>query len=114
MTGFTPALAGDPFRIGRHPFTAGQAASGIRILGCMGGAGVPSLAEVCAAHDALLALEDLVEIPGKTDYLVSIKQDVLANGGALPATLVNRKGAGGVTKSGAPQLAPIYARAAGW
>jgi hypothetical protein len=113
MTGFTPALPADPFTLGRHPLNA-QAASGIRILGCMGGVGVPSLAEVQAAHDAILALEDLVEIPGKTDYLISVKQDVLANGGALPATLVNRKGAGGLTKVGAPQLAPIYARAAAW
>jgi hypothetical protein len=113
MTGFTPALAADPFTLGRHPSNA-QAASGIRILGCMGGVGVPSLAEVQAAHDAILAIEDLVEIPGKTDYLISIKQDALANGGALPTTLINRKGAGGLTKVGAPQLAPIYARAAAW
>jgi hypothetical protein len=113
MTGFTPALPADPFTLGRHPSNA-QSASGIRILGCMGGVGVPSLAEVQAAHDAILALEDLVEIPGKTDYLISIKQDALANGGALPTTLVNRKGAGGLTKVGAPQLAPIYARAAAW
>jgi hypothetical protein len=114
MVGFTPALVGDAFRLGRHPFTAGQSASGIRILGCMGGVGVPSLAEVQAAHDAFLAADDIVEIPGKTDYLVSLKQDVLANGGALPATLINRKGAGSLTKAGAPLLAPIYARAAGW
>jgi hypothetical protein len=114
MTGFTPAAPGDPFTLGRHPFNAAQNASGIRILGCMGGTGVPSLAEVQAAHDAFLAIEDLVEIPGKTDYLISIKQDAIAAGGALPTTLVNRKGAGGLSKVGAPQLAPIYARAAAW
>jgi hypothetical protein len=114
MTGYTPAAAGDGFRMGRHPITAALPASGVRLLGGMGGLGVLSLAEVQAAHDAVLAADDLVEVPGKTDFLVSVKLDTIAAGGAVPTTLTNRKGAGSVTKIGAPALAPIYARAAGW
>lgn len=114
MVGFTPALPGDNFRIGRGPVAGAQAASSVRILGIMGGNGIPSLAEVQAAHDAFLAYEDLKEIPGKTDYLISVKQDVIDNGGTLPNVLTNRKGAGGVTKAGNPLLALIYGRAAAW
>jgi hypothetical protein len=112
--GCRPALPTDSFKLGRHGTLSGYSATGIRILGGMGGVGAISFAEVCAAHDAFLAREDLVEVPGKTDFLVSVKLDTLDNGGVIPTTLKNRKGPGVLTKIGNPQLAPIFARAAAW
>jgi hypothetical protein len=114
IAGYLPTLAGDPFYIGRHGQLTGYSATDTAVMGGMGGAGVITLAEVCAAHDAWLAHEDLIEVPGKTDFLFSVKQDTLENGGVLPATLKNRKGTGGLSKVGSPQLAPVFSRAAGW
>lgn len=116
MTGYTPANGSIStfFRMGRHTSSATLNADGIRALGGMGGNSIPSLAEIQAAHDAYLAFDDIVEIPGKTDYFQSMKLDVIANGGTLPATLTDRKGGKNLAKTGAPATVPMYARAASW
>lgn len=111
--GFTPVSSAQTFYLGRFS-SAGANASGVQVLGGMGGLGVLSLAEVQAASDAYLARGDLVEVPGKTDFLQSMNLDARDNGGALPATLLDRKGGKNLTKTGNPNTAANYSRAAGW
>lgn len=113
ITGFSASA--NALRLGRHNTDAGINADGIIVWGFGGGDGVvPTLAEIQANHDAVMADEDVVSIPGKTDWLVSFKQDARENGGVLPAAPKNRAGAGTIAKVGAPALANTYARAFAW
>jgi hypothetical protein len=111
--GFSPSAA--PFYIGRDQRAASPspADAGLTVHGWLYGATVPTLAEIQAAHDAVLAADDIAVVPFKTDSLVSLTQDSRA-AGSLPATTTDRIGAVSFTKNGAPALATSYARAAGW
>jgi hypothetical protein len=111
ISGYTPGT--NPLNIGRDP-RAILPADGLTVFGLAGGNGIPSLAEVQALHDAVLASEDIVAIPGRTDFLVSVKRDTLENGGVIPTQLKDRIGTDHMSKQGNPTLAPVFARAAGW
>lgn len=115
VPGYTPAAAGSGFFVGRYPLSTGLSAAGVRTLGAgMGGNSVLTLAEYQAACDAFNATDELVRVPGKTDFFNSLKQDVIANGGAMPSALIDRVGGKNVARTGNPALTPIYGRAAGW
>jgi hypothetical protein len=111
--GFSPSAA--PFYIGRDQRAASPspADAGLTVHGWLYGATVPTLAEIQAAHDAVLAADDIAAISFKTDSLVSLTKDARATG-ALPAATVDQISAISFTKNGAPALATSYARAAGW
>jgi hypothetical protein len=87
----------------------------ITIFGAACGLGVPTLAEVQAHHDDVMASEQLVRgIPGKTSLRIDLKADVIANGGALPAQALDREGTAHFTRNGNPSLARQTARLWGW
>lgn len=69
-------------------------ASGLTVFGRVGGVGVPSQAEIEALYDAVKLAGDLVAIPGKTDHLYSVKQDVVAG---FPNGLTDRSGTDNMT-----------------
>jgi hypothetical protein len=94
----------------------GQAVdSSITIYGAACGLGVPTLAEIQAHHDDVMANERLLRgIPGKTSLCVDLTADVIANGGALPAQALDRVGSAHFARNGNPTLARQYARAWGW
>jgi hypothetical protein len=89
--------------------------SSITIYGAACGLGVPTIAEIQAHHDDVMANEQLLRgIPGKTSLLIDLKADVIANGGALPAQALDRVGSAHFARNGNPTLARQYARAWGW
>jgi hypothetical protein len=110
-SGFLPSA--NPLYVGRDPRLT-FAADGMAIYGIAGGAGVPSLAEIQALHDACMATEDLVAIPGKTSMLCSYTRAARANGGVLPAQIPDLVGGNHLVRAGSPALATSYARAWGW
>jgi hypothetical protein len=85
----------------------------VSVFGACMGASTPTLAEIQAEHDACMAAEDIVAIPGRTAWLVSVKQDAGA-GLVAPAQLTDRIGVAHLTKGGSPAIVAQYARAWGW
>lgn len=101
--------------LGRRAVDVLAADAGIDVYGFTCGDAIPSLAEIQALHDACMASEDIQDVPGKSSLTISLKRDVIANGGALPATLLDRVGTSNFSRVGAgPSIAPQYARAWGW
>lgn len=94
---------------------AGAPATGVAIYGVLYSPGIPSLAQIQAHYDAVMAEERMVGLPGLPGAVIDLTQDARANGGALPATLTDR-GVGGTnfSKVGAPTTSNQYARAWGW
>jgi hypothetical protein len=114
VTGFIAATT-QPMMIGRDPRSAAPspADAGLTIYGWGYGGSAPTLAEVQADHDAVLAYEDAV-LSSRLESLISLKRSINLNGGTLPTTLNDQLGALNFTKTGSPVVAPYYARAAGW
>lgn len=112
--GYAPDTAVKPM-IGRIPYGAGAPAVGFPFFGLFYAVGIPTLAQIQAHHDAVMAHETMKAIPGMSGTLIDLTQDIRGNGGVMPATLVDR-GVGGVnfTKVGSPTIAAQYARAWGW
>lgn len=110
--GFAPDTAAKPM-IGRSD--GGFPSDGIAVLGVYLAAGIATLAQVQAQFDDVMANECIRPCPGLAGTVIDLRQDVLGNGGALPATLVDR-GIGGVNfaRVGAPRLFSQYARAFQW
>jgi hypothetical protein len=95
----------------------GLAADNITIFGVAAGLGIPTLAGVQAHTDAVMASEELASgIPSlTTSLLVNLKADIVANGSAMPASLLDRSGnAQSFARVGNPAVASQYARAWGW
>jgi hypothetical protein len=90
----------------------GSPADGTSFRGFIELVGVPSLAEFQAIHDAILAQETIVEMPGRTFGLYDTTKDVVAAGNTVPAALVDRKNGDNATKQGAPTLGTSYTRVA--
>lgn len=109
--GYAPDTAVAPM-IGRR--ATDGASDGMTIFGVTYAAGIATLAQVQAQHDAVMATESIQHVPGLPGVLIDLTKDV-GTSGALPATLTDR-GTGGVnfSKVGAPTLAPHYARAWCW
>ncbi len=100
--------------LGRHSDSMSNAATdAVTMLGVMGGIGSTlTLAEYQSAYDAFFAEDDLIEVPGKTSRLWSLKRDAIAAGGAL-ASATDRMGSGEVLAiNGSPSISNIYAHAA--
>lgn len=111
-TGWTNSPA-SPMRLGRHNSPT-IPTLGITVFGFAIGDAIPSLAEIQALHDACTASERMAAIPGKTGQLVDLTADIVGNGGAMPASLIDRIGAAPMTRVGAPATAPTYTRAWGY
>jgi hypothetical protein len=101
--------------IGRSRQAAPSPADGLTVWGVAAGLGVPTLAEIQAHFDDVMASEELARgIPGKTNLRINIKADIAANGGAMPAQLLDRVGTAHFTRVGNPVVANQTARAWGW
>jgi hypothetical protein len=108
MVGYTPGAG--TLRLGEA--VGGGPNDGVTIYGFQYGLGIPSLAEVQANYDATMADEDIVAFPGsRSTALYSLKRSIAENGGAMPATLIDRIGTAHLTRTGSPALSPQYARA---
>lgn len=70
----------------------GEPPDGVIVLGLAGGNGVPSAGEIATMDTACASANDIVAIPGKTDHLYSLKQDIAAAGGSLPIKSADRVG----------------------
>lgn len=95
--------------IGRRsigPGGASAAANDTAVYGVQYALGIATLAQIQAHHDAVMAGERMVQIPGMTGTVI----DLTLDGGAA-ATLTDRD-IGGVnfTRAGTPTTAPHYAR----
>jgi hypothetical protein len=101
-------------QVGRRNADVVAADAGIEIYGFTCGESLLTLAEIQALHDACMASEDIVAVPGKSLVTVSLKQDIANNNGAIPATLIDRTGSSNFSRVGAPALANQYSRAWGW
>lgn len=111
-TAYAPPTAGTKIGLGRSPRDP-SAAGGVRtLLGFAAGLGTPTLAQYQALCDAVQASESMQAIGGMTSVLVDLTAD--ATGGALPAALSNRAGAGSFARVGAPTHSPLYARVFAW
>lgn len=110
--GFAPDTSARPM-IGRAE--SGNPSDGITVLGIYYALGIATLAQVQSQHDWVMADECIRPCPGLPGVLIDLRQDVLENGGALPATLLDR-GVGGINFSrvGAPTLTTHYARSFAW
>lgn len=107
-------LASGTMQLGRRNADVVAADAGVEIYGFTVGNGVPTLAQFQALHDACMANEDIVEMPGMSSLTISLKQDAKANGGALPAVLLDRTGNQNFVRNGSPVLASQFARAWSW
>jgi hypothetical protein len=107
MVGHTPSA--QPLRIGRCNWQTATSATGISTIGIATGSGVPTLAQIQALHDAVIAAEDIQAIPGMTDFMISFK-----NASTAPATLTDSVSGATVTRAGSPTMLPIHARAFAW
>lgn len=75
---------------GGMPF--GEPPDGVVILGFAGGHAVPTLGEITTMDTDSASANDIVAIPGKTDHLWSLKQDIVDAGGVLPIRSLDRIG----------------------
>ena len=101
--GFTP-LAARMF-IGSLDGSA-FAASGYTVFDVTGGHAVPTATEIRDSARASEAQGVLVGIPGKsTGGYWSVHQDVVANGGAMPAQITDRNGTDHLTRVGTVEVA---------
>jgi len=103
-----------PMRLGRHSAAANINANSVSLFGAAMGDGVLSLAEVQALHDACQTQERMVAVPGKTATLYDFTSDIAANGGVMPATLLDRIGTDNLARVGAPTAMPMNTRAWGY
>jgi hypothetical protein len=85
-------------------------ADGITFRGFVGLAGVPALAELQAAHDAILAREEIASVPTRSVALYDVGKDSTI--GAVPAVITDRIGSAPLAQSGAPTQSLNYTRAA--
>jgi hypothetical protein len=86
-----------PFFIGGRTEAAGgtiqNAVPNFASYGAMCGQGVPSIAEWQYAHDASVAGEEIVALPGaRTEHLWNIKRDYIEAGNAMPTQILDRIG----------------------
>lgn len=111
----TYAAAVNPVRIGADPRAGSETPTfdGNTIHGWFYAGSAWSLAQVQAAHDAVLAADDISAIAG-ADLLVSLTLDVKGNGGTFPTVAKDRLGSADFTRGGNPALRGDYARAYGW
>ena len=99
--------------IGRRHAAAG--APNCVVLGAYYARGIPTLAQVQAQHDAVMATERMQICPGVPGTIIDVTADVQANSFALPATLTDRGGPNvHFARVGTPALAPHHSRAFGW
>jgi hypothetical protein len=105
ITGYLPTATG--MRVGGSSGLTTLIPDGIATYGVAGGAGIPSLAEVLALTDAVMAGERVKAIAGKTDGLWDFFGET-----ALPAQMTDRIGAQHLARVGTPIYSPQYAR--GW
>lgn len=113
VTGHAPGTG--VVRFGRSR-DAGLAAIDTRGYGFIMGAGVPSLANIQAQHDAILAADGAVRpMPGFAASMhVDVDADARANGGTVGATLLDRAGTNHLARVGAPSTGAQYARVFGF
>ena len=114
VVGYTPPTSADPLRLLRAQSWAGQYCQDLVLWGTAMGLSVPTLSQVQAHHDAVMAAERMVEIPGLTSTLVDCRAEVLAAGGALPSSLRDLKGGPSFGRVGAPAVVPQYSRGWAW
>lgn len=102
-------------RLGRSMF-ASLPAPDLRAYGFALGNGAPTLAQVQAHHDAILAADGRIQaLAGlTTTMLVDATLDAQAAGGTLGTTLQDRSGSNHMTRAGAPATGHQYARAFGF
>jgi len=108
LVGYKPAVGGHPFYLG--DVTASDASEGVQIIGYQHGLGIPAFAQIAANYDAGMAAEDVAAIPGMSTSLYSLTRSIRENGGAMPATLIDRISGADLTTVGNPTVAPIHAR----
>lgn len=102
-TGFLAAAG--PYRIGRMNDSTFYA-TGTRWFGNAGGNTVPSAASIAAHANAIHTAGRMVDLPGFTQMLNDPTTDVVANGGALPATIADQSTGGfPLTRVGTLELA---------
>lgn len=106
-TGSSYNPSAGPLNVLRDPRGA-LGSDGIEVIGLTWGGFVPTLAEVQAQHDAIMAAEDIVAIPGKSQSLASFKRD------KNNATVVDQLGGDHLSRVGTPALVSIYSRAFAW
>lgn len=84
----------------------------LTIFGAQTYDGVWSLAEFQALHDACMAEEDMIAVPGKSGHLWSLKR-AIGTSGALPASVADlgTDTASALTRVGTPTLKPHYTHA---
>jgi hypothetical protein len=111
IAGYRPRVGGT-LLIGEA--NSGGASDGITIFGAQFGISPPSAAEIWANHDATMAENDIVAIPGRTTNLYSIKRSVAENGGVMPATIADRVGSAHLTRTGSLTVSPQHAHAYAW
>lgn len=113
-TGFTPSA--NPVMVGRDPRAGSEqpATDACAIHGWFYDSSAWTLADVQAAHDAVLANDDIQVLAGKTALLVSLTRDARDNAGAFPAQALDRVGSAHFTRNGNPAQRVDYARTAGW
>jgi hypothetical protein len=109
ITGYTPQSTAT--RIGARN-TGLEPADNITILGCAGGHGVPSLAEVQALFDLMKSSCDVRSISGKTSSLWSAKRDFA--GTTAPATLDDKSGSEDMSRVGSALTASSWVPSWGW
>lgn len=114
-TAYAPPPAGTKIGLGRSPRDPASAVGTRTHLGFAQGTGTPTLANVQALFDAVATNESMQAMPGvTTTSLIDLTADVAGGGGALPATLTNRAGGNGFTRTGSPVLSNIYSRGFAW
>ena len=108
-TGYAPDTAVAPM-IGRR--APDSPADGVTIFGVTYALGIATLAQLQAQYDAVMANERMQGVPGLPGLVIDLTADIQAAGGTMPATLTDRGTLGvSFTKTGNPQLAPMYSRA---
>lgn len=103
-----PAIIGNKIGMSR-PFDATGTVFGVQYA-----VGVPTLSQIQAHHDAVMAQERMVQIPGMLGTVIDISRDANDAGGSLPMTLKDREGSANFYAQGSPTVARQYTRTWGW
>ncbi len=111
---YAPTGAGTKINLGRSPRDVASATGARTLLGYAQGTTLLGLLQVQALFDAVMASESMLPFTSVASTVVDLTADVVANGGAIPASLANRAGAGAFTRNGTPTLATYHARAFSW
>lgn len=112
--GYSLPTAADQTQILKSPTFAAQYCQDVVVYGVAAGVGVPTLAQIQAHHDAVMAAERMVEIPNMTDLLVDCTTEIALNSGVSPAAYRDLKGGPSFTRNGAPAVTPQYGRSWAW